>query len=688
MYPTARTPTSPSPRPRRSRRTYLCGPCKRYKMKCNLEVPCQLCVLAKRDDECLAHPPNPPLAEERTKIEKRKNRNVRRTTARAQQGYSPRHRTSPQTMLLPSLSVLLATADTTPPDLFRGHLGTNVHDFVFLQEHAAERRAVGVVVPVVVAQQALRVLHTFDAAVLAQWFARYRDWDKLNVHELLDYTGMFAAAAKVPTIVDAWTCDAYSLQQLLLVCAVLAFGHVMLGRVAAAREALLLSHELRLLAAPVLLADYVHYGTWVLMWKAPYNFLNEHARYAALVHEYLVLLSQCDDAVAVLHQTQPAQPDSEQFLALARVWTLFKIAETEIAVFHLQGLMQFAFSTLQHTIQPDADTLRRVYGFPRKPPHVFTPFNYTMFCLLRFFRRFESAQAPQDFIFRYLTLYLEIAAALQPRVDAMLDECVPPSPQAVARHALTLGSALINNYMSVRWLSLVRADAPHFPSMRFAHYVSLLICCFNWPNYVADHCDGATAYVLDAIATGSHTDTVVHTYKVFPLQALFLAVLAQFDPHLAPDLTVSLDYLYRAVHALFAKTLPRWRDVRPYCDIPVVAATIGVADALLKFAETPAVHATLPHELSDMIAAALGPECWANLICILFGVVENFNNHTAQLWRLVQYIRDNGQKPIPVTWHILLDTEFFLRYESAFAPFSFTATDVEEYMACAVLQAL
>jgi hypothetical protein len=57
---------------KRFRRSYNCGPCKRHKIKCDMQIPCGNCLKYNRVDNCKNEPPNPPTKEQyRLKKEKK-----------------------------------------------------------------------------------------------------------------------------------------------------------------------------------------------------------------------------------------------------------------------------------------------------------------------------------------------------------------------------------------------------------------------------------------------------------------------------------------------------------------------------------------------------------------------------------------------------------------------------------------
>ena len=59
---------------RRKRRSYSCGPCKKLKLKCDLQIPCRSCERSRRADKCLEDPPQPPSEEELERIANRRRK--------------------------------------------------------------------------------------------------------------------------------------------------------------------------------------------------------------------------------------------------------------------------------------------------------------------------------------------------------------------------------------------------------------------------------------------------------------------------------------------------------------------------------------------------------------------------------------------------------------------------------------
>lgn len=86
----------------RKRRSYNCGPCRKQKIKCDLQIPCGNCVSHHRETECRANPPNPPtesqlLLKMRKKLRliQRKNGSIISETTLVGEEWGNAHQYSP-----------------------------------------------------------------------------------------------------------------------------------------------------------------------------------------------------------------------------------------------------------------------------------------------------------------------------------------------------------------------------------------------------------------------------------------------------------------------------------------------------------------------------------------------------------------------------------------------------------------
>ncbi|CDK24569.1 unnamed protein product [Kuraishia capsulata CBS 1993] len=62
---------------KKPRRSYNCGPCKKQKIKCDTNLPCQNCTKYRREDQCYAEPPHPITREQlEKKLEKSRKRRL------------------------------------------------------------------------------------------------------------------------------------------------------------------------------------------------------------------------------------------------------------------------------------------------------------------------------------------------------------------------------------------------------------------------------------------------------------------------------------------------------------------------------------------------------------------------------------------------------------------------------------
>lgn len=755
--------------PRRSRRTYLCGPCKRFKMKCNMELPCRLCVQAKRAKECYLLPPNPPSEEEKTKIARRRLRNSRKRELEQQKklpispttyspNLSPQHLSQSPTLdcqknhlhyqnqnfnhqhhqhshyqhqnqnhlhlghlhqshplqFAPSAHLLALTSPLNPlvasrddslrlllmssdlhalfplqpdPVPVRVHLGINIHNLPFMAEYAAECKKQAVLVPAATAQRWKLVALQVSGAEVASYFAQYYYWEHAGVHELVDVAAALAAAhamlRKLHAMSDysPWCVDRYLLQCMAVACWVLAEGDSIEGHTPRAGQWMGVANDIKELLGPYrLLGECLFLAQLVVSLKIAYVALDRMADFAREFDMYLAAVLAAPEFVALISRDNLV--DLDQFLAAARIWLMIKIIETELSVLQPNASLQYKWAPLQHTIVPDAAIIKRIYGTDFTVPLThFLTFNVSLLASHEFFRRFENARLPRDVIYLYLTLYSTVCEKLLPCADQLCTVLTGLIDVAVVtQHAEHIAAVYIWFFLLIRWLSIVRADSPHFPSLRFTHYLLTLMTMFNIFNDVDDRLQLPPGAMLDAILKGSHMMVVLQMYNSLCLQAVYLATMARFlrpDSHMH---TLDLLYVFRVVLLLLDKTLLKFKVAAPFCQMPVLAQILHITEILKSAATDDLVAADSPQQLFDVFKLRIPPAMWLTLVQFTFGTEENLLNHIQQLWRLGDFATANGANPIPITALLLLNTDLLRQYQGAYLPFWYNTNTVDGYM--------
>lgn len=752
--------------PRRARRTYLCGPCKRYKMKCNMELPCRLCVMAKREKECLLKPPNPPLEEEKTKIARRRLRNLRKreleqlnnidkpkahdvvastanatqnTTPVAHPGVSPHtsatpsnptsaspHHSSPGHLLsyslgphphlVPSAPLLALTSPLNPlavsgdlsrllllsmldaaslylsqaPEVpIRVHTGLSIHHFAFMAAYVGECKRVAHSVPALTVLRWIKLAQTVLAPQVVHYFAHYYHWEHAGVHELIDVSAVLAAAHAMVRKLSgasesqAWCVDRYLLQCMALACLVMAEGDAIEGQAARALRWLDVATDVRELVAPYrLIGECLFLSQLVVLLKIAYVALDRMGDYARDFDAYLATVLAAPEFVEQIQNTEFSGADSDQFVACARVWLMIKLIETELAVLQPSALLQYKWASLQHTIVPDGSLIKRIYGLDFSAPLTdYLLFTVQLLALDEFFRRFENARLRRDVIYLYLTLYSNVSDKLFPCADSLCSVLAGPIDlPLVAHHSESVAAVNMWLFLLIRWLSLVRADSPHFPSLRFAQYLLTLMCLFNIFHDIDDRLQLPPGVMLDTILKSSHIMVVFQMYSALCHQAVFVAAMARF---LRPDShthTLDLGYVFRVVLLAVDKTHSKFRASPFFSHMPVLSSVLQVIDILRAVAIDSLVVVVTPQHFVDVLRQRMPASLWLSFVQFVFGTDENLVNHILQLWRLGEFTTTNYNSPIPITALLLLSTDFLRQYEASYLPFWYNTNIVDGYM--------
>lgn len=720
---------------RRSRRTYSCGRCKRYKIKCNMELPCRLCVSAKRELECFLHPPNPPSEEEKTKIARRRLRNLRNLRnlrpneleqLQASKTVQPKHRESKskttksgstslaatgESLSLASPSNLLALSQGSSPKLqsilvgdqlqmlylpeagepvpVKAHTGVNIHGFLFLQGYANECKGMTIAIARPALMRWKQMVATVNTQELAMYFRKYYYWAHGGTHEVMDVAAILTVAHnmvhKIAMVSEHanWLIDKYLLQRMALACLILAEGEVIEGSALRAAQWLEIAREIKDILGPYrLVGDCIFLSQWIIQAEVPYLALNTMYEYSSLFEEYMAIVLTSEEFVFYLHLHEQTGPDSDSFLACARVWLIIKLIEIELSVLQPLASLQYKWAPLRNTIVPDKKIIERVYGVDLTLPLVdLSAFNMTIFACHQFFGRFEQARLQRDIIYVYLSLYGNVSALLRPAADSLCSIMAGPIDMAVlSKNSEAVAAVLVWKFLLIRWLSVVRADAPHFPSLRFANYISTIMLIFNIFNELDDRLSLPPGAMLDTILKGSHMIVVIQMYNSICLQAIFVATIA---PLLRPGSkmnSLDLEYVFHVVMASLKKALAKLRISYPFSQMPLIATIIQAVDVLYATATNRAIIASTPHHFSEQLRSHLPADIWNSFILFVFGNNENYDNHIQQLWRLGEFAIANGANPIPITSNLVLNTDFLRQYETAYIPFWYTPDILDGYM--------
>lgn len=699
-------------------------------MKCDMELPCRLCRLAKRDNECLLNPPNPPSEEEKTRIARRRGRKLRQRDADADANAKRKRKlatsrappipafaatngvllplTSPSNPLVlsngssPLLLATLssdgdvqasmhdaATAAAAPNASLvtvRTYTGINIHGFAFLKEYANECKAIPISVKPAVMSRWRQLVNTTPNHDIVRWMQRYGIYDLAGIHEVVDVASVTNAAysmrARLNSDVMYAAFDKHLLQCMALACVIIAEGAAIDGALLQAHQWLVLARDLRNSTAPfVLVGDCIFLTLWIVQCKTPHMVLSSLADYLVLFEQYMATILLAHGFVDQIHRANVLVPD-DVFIACARVWLLVKILETEVSVLQPSNSYQYKWAALQDTVVPDSQVIKLLYGVDFIGPlDDFLAFNIAIVALSYYFRRFENAILPRDVIYQYLTLYSDFCTKLQPAADRLTNVmALQLDIAALDQCGEWIGATSMCMFLLVRWLSIVRADGPHFPSLRFAHYLSTLMVINNVMHDIDDRLVLGPGVLVEAVLRGSQAVGIIHLYHAVGHQALFSAAMTCFILRDTRAFALDLAYVRNVISKSVARSMTKIRLSPPFINTPAVSLLVQAVDVLITIAEDLTLANALAADFTTALRSLMPTHVWNAFVLDLFGTEENYDNHMGQLWRLGEFVTKNGSAPIPITSTLYLSTDFLRQYELAYFPFWYTQDVVDGYM--------
>lgn len=686
----------------RSRRSYACGPCKQYKTRCNLETPCLSCISAKRENECRKNPPNPPSEAEKSRIEKRKNKSTQRKSTVGGTAIKSSHsrqnsqdngiKTPPVLKYSFGVGVDLfnppAPDVISPPRIRVPHL----KDFAFIKQSYIAWAQEAVVLQLADYLRIKEMGRQLTYSQLHRYFVRFSNWDSDGFQYLVDAQGCFNVASnfisKIPFMADdlvSRTFNALLIRGLTVAFIIISVGKVLEGDVAAAHAYLSLSDDLMALSGPRhTLGDFIHLGVYVLLNKVPSTLLNHPLRLTRMFEDLTMKMSTSKEVLHYLTMTDPAQQEgNEEFLAFARVWVLARFAELELSILGAQGSLQMSVLEGKKSILPDPALCLRLF---HTEVDVLAPdwhlFDIVSALSSRHFPRFEVVPDVHQLIQLYLILYLGLSMVVAPLTSRMYLELMEnnTSITGVLKYTDAILLLLLVNFYATRWLRLSKIEKPHFPTLRFAHFVSTLMSTFNWIEELDYRLFAGDGRIYPLVMGHSKNFLFLQVYLQLTHQAMFLVVFAQFRSPLSHLLTIDIDYIFRCVYAAMSSVLLKIRHLEPFCNIPAIANILAVVEALEEFALSTPILADDAEELIESLQTYVEPLVWEAMTLMLFGSRYICDSYIEQLWHLALEVQSNGTAELYITKDIRLDTNFFRNYETSFEPFRFEPELAEEYI--------
>lgn len=424
----------------------------------------------------------------------------------------------------------------------------------------------------------------------------------------------------------------------------------------------------------------VLFGIWVVICKSSNFMLNNTEAMIAIFDHFF----DCISRPAISQYVQKDRLDlqhTDEFKAIARVWTLIKLSETEINILNGHGCSQHKFPTLRETIQPNKALIDHLFSKSLKDfTSLYSRFHVILYIGTRYFGRFEAAPV-RELIYSYLKLHQavneldsEISQSLEVNICHGKDISLLP-----AEYFDLLANMIFLKHFYTRFMLFVKLEKRNFPSMRFAHYVSNLICLFNWIFYLADIKEVPLDRIISSIFDRAYFVDIQLFYCCCGLQAIFVALLKHFTASDTAHLTVDINFLVKVVKSSMNRALKSMKSSR-YSGVPIISQMLRIIDGVKTYAEEKTDRVETFEDFIADILNFLSDQVWESFVMIWFGNHNVCHTHLGLIWRIASFLLTNGSDPIYVHSGFYLDTNFFRQFEHLVDLYRFTADEVDQYM--------
>lgn len=716
----------------RHRRSYSCGPCQRLKVKCDLQIPCGSCFNMNKSADCLKSPPKPPTVQERILTQKRRARlNVRprrRSSAvdssdSFSSDISPTQNNSDSLFgVHDPLKLRLSVNDPNLPlssnqvvwkrlteidtsssnDRLKVTLGLpkhtyeffqrpksvfNILKYAFLAQYHLSRSQMFTLWPDYLSKLARELALNITKDECITHFSEFGLRDVSGVTDLFDlkvtlsmminFLEVFSKKRNAVSI----CIDADLVEQISISSLIVSQAYVLRGNVKEGNRWLSFSYLLRsCLDKAYDVPSVVFLGIWVVICKTSNFMFNNADAMTTIFDHFFDCMSHPDIAQYVQKDSLNVQHTSH-FKAIARIWIIIKLSETEINSLNGHGCSQHKYEALQLTILPSKSLISQLFEQSLKGfKSLSSRFHVILYVGTRYFGRFEPTSS-REIIRSYLKLHQELND-LDIEISQSLERNIRPGKgisYLPAEYYDLLTNMLFLKYCCTRLLLFVKLERLYFPSLRFAHYVSNLICLFNWVFNLADAKNVSLDRIFSSIFDRAYFVDIQMIYSSCGSQAIFVAVLKHFTAGDTAKLTIDTNYLLSVITSSMNRALDAIKSNR-YSGIPILSQMLIIIERLKSYAIEESVGIETFDEFIAEILKFLGDQDWNSLILIWFGNHQVGRSHIYLLWRIASFLSQNGSNPICIYNNFCIDTDFFRKFEDLVDLFRFDAEEVEQYM--------
>lgn len=710
-------------KPIRRRRTYSCGPCQRYKTKCNLRTPCESCQKLNRTEKCLNSPPHPPKEEEKVLILQRRlrlqelkrkmslrlsesvNEAIACCTCEAETKHDSKRKKvlddpicscnleSPPFDSTETYDILKDTIQFFAPSqrlqfVKREQHFSNIQEYSFLKNYHKHCSLIWILLPKQKSVPAFRLGRSITRDSIITLVSEFATRDVSGVVDLIDIEEILLVAVNFSDYCDTkdeeslWRIDVNRIEILSLASLIFSQGFLFLGDLVNGRAWLSLSCDLRLtITDSADIANVISLGIWTLLYKTPSLMANNIPSIVRAFDKFFARVAQFPKVAKYFTKDEDTN-EIEIYNSAARVLVLIKTAETEVNALGLNGSLQRNYRALRNTVQPDRDVLKKLFTSEVDQPISYdSRFHIMLYVCGRYFRRFEKIEAPRDLIHSYLLLHQEVG-----ELDSKVSERIRlnlASNQDISKLSSQFYDLLMNllllKFFFIRLLVFVKLEDTYFPSLRFAHYVTSLMCVFNWILHLGFITKLPLEIVFEKATESSYFVDIMLLYLCCGFQAVFLAVFTNFSASNSNQSTIDISYLNGVISRSMTKVLRALSHVR-YSQIGIISHMLEAIQQLCSYISLGRAQDMGPEEFIQDLRLFMTPENWDTLISNWFGGLLVCKDHIHLLWRLASFIKLNKSQAIYITRSFFLDTKFFFQFEHLPDPIRFPPKVIDSYL--------
>lgn len=476
-------------------------------------------------------------------------------------------------------------------------------------------------------------------------------------------------------LIDAKLIEHLSVSSLILSQNLILRGDLDLGRLWLAFSYLLRE----LLGVSTNLPSIISYGVWVLICKTPNLMLLNSLPITSDFDLFFTWVSQQPLISKYFQKNYTGFENNDIFKAAARTWALIKMAEIEVNILGTNGSSQYKFEALQLTIQPDKLLLTTLFSsYLDKQNSYCSRFCLMLYSCSRYFGRFDLSTS-REVIFSYLLLHQEIND-YDEGIERSLKQSLRSAHNSLGfpseLYDLLLNLILLKHFFT-RVLLFLKLERSYFPSLRFAQYVTNLMCMFNWFFYISETYGLSLEVVFSSAMDRAYFVDVVLLHLCCGCQASFICIFKGFISG-SDETQIDTGYLVHEVSKSMDRALKVLQHLK-YSKVTIISEVLAVINSFLAFTKYSKNSFENFADFQVSLQTFMN-EKWDSFVAIWFGNTTTCTNHLHQLWRMAAFIKSNGRKSIPICDDLALDTRFFHNFENSLEPFRFSKELLERYM--------